>query len=231
LDFESLVSKEDYAHLMNFMYIDSAEKIDEFSEFVRGLGVKKIQDWWDHKEMSAWILPCLIKSQSPMSAEDWDNTAATTNTGEAQHHWTRTQTGSKLSLVEAIETARKLDERVAREIEISIKHGVLVNSNNEPYHRRALNTMRTSTTVRKSRESDERAEKRARIELEIQAEKEGSAARLKVLKERKSATGKAPRTCKASKSSGSRTFFVSASSSGRVVTKTFSNVLIFSTAA
>lgn len=61
-------------------------------------------DWWDHKEMSPWILPCLIKSQSPMSAEDWDNTPATTNTGEAQHHWTKTQTGSKLSLVEAIET-------------------------------------------------------------------------------------------------------------------------------
>lgn len=53
--------------------------------------------------MSAWILPCLIKSQSPMSAEDWDNTPSTTNTGEAQHHWTNLQTGVKQSLVEAIE--------------------------------------------------------------------------------------------------------------------------------
>ncbi|KAJ7657930.1 hypothetical protein B0H17DRAFT_353969 [Mycena rosella] len=105
----------------------------------------------------------------------------------------------------------------------SIKHGVLVNSNNESYHRRARKTTRTSTTVRKSRESDERAEKRARIELEIQAEKEGSAARLKALKECKSATGKAPRIRKASKASGSRTVLVSASSSGRVATKTFTS--------
>lgn len=28
---------------MDFKYIDSAEKLDEFSQFVRGLGVKKIQ--------------------------------------------------------------------------------------------------------------------------------------------------------------------------------------------
>jgi hypothetical protein len=38
-----------------------------------------------------------------MSAEDWDNTPSTTNTGEAQHHWTNLQTGVKQSLVEAIE--------------------------------------------------------------------------------------------------------------------------------
>lgn len=123
-----------------------------------------------------------------------------------------------------------MDQRVAREIEISIKQGVLVNSQNESYHRRARNATRASTTVRKSRESDERARERAHLELEIQAEKEGSAARLKALKERKLATGKAPRTRKASKASGSRTVVVSASSSGRVVTKTFGSVLIFLTA-
>ncbi|KAJ7105560.1 hypothetical protein C8R44DRAFT_886506 [Mycena epipterygia] len=48
-----------------------------------------------------------------MSAEDWDNTPATTNTGEAQHHWTNLNTGVKLSVVEAIESGRKLDERVS----------------------------------------------------------------------------------------------------------------------
>ncbi|KAJ7799947.1 hypothetical protein B0H13DRAFT_2390684 [Mycena leptocephala] len=180
LDFRSLVSEEDYQRLMDFVYIDSAEKLDEFSEFVRGLGVKKIQDWWDHKAMSAWILPCLIKSQSPMSAEDWDSTPSTTNTGEAQHHWTNSQTGVKLSLVEAIESARKLDERVAHEIELSIQSGILVNSHNEAYHRTARNATRHSTTIRKARESHELAE----------AEKRESAARLKALQTRKSATRK-----------------------------------------
>ncbi|KAJ7891481.1 hypothetical protein B0H13DRAFT_2340573 [Mycena leptocephala] len=33
LDFRSLVSEEDYQRLMDFVYIDSAEKLDEFSEF------------------------------------------------------------------------------------------------------------------------------------------------------------------------------------------------------
>ncbi|KAJ7721704.1 hypothetical protein B0H16DRAFT_1335162, partial [Mycena metata] len=114
-------------------------------------------DWWDHKAMSAWILPCLIKSQSPMSAEDWDNTPATTNTGEAQHHWTNLQIGVKQSLVEAMENARKLDERVAREIAISLQSGILVNSQNDSLHRRSRNTTRQSTTARKSHESHRRA--------------------------------------------------------------------------
>ncbi|KAJ7919744.1 hypothetical protein B0H13DRAFT_1868324 [Mycena leptocephala] len=215
---------------MDFVYIDSAEKLDEFSEFVRGLGVKKIQgavpeisslasihlyfaDCWDHKAM-----PCLIKSQSPMSAEDWDSTLSTTNTAEAQHHWTNRQTGVKLSLVEAIESARKLDERVAREIELSIQSSILVNSHNEAYHRRARNATRHTTTFRKARESHELADERARIELEIEAENRKSAARLKALQTRKSATRK-------TKSGGAarseaRTVFVSANSSGRVTTRT-----------
>jgi len=96
LDFKSPVSREDYDRLMNFVYIDLAEKLEDFSDFVRGLGMKKIPkvrffpslvhiihlrtlDWWNNKAMSPWILSCLIKSQSPMSAEDWDNTPATTN--------------------------------------------------------------------------------------------------------------------------------------------------------
>ncbi|KAJ7458041.1 hypothetical protein B0H11DRAFT_2062428, partial [Mycena galericulata] len=220
LDFRSLVSEEDYNRLMDFVYIDSEEALEEFSGFVRGLGVKKIQDWWDHKEMSSWILPCLVKSQSRMSAEDWDNTPATTNTGEAQHHYTNSRTGTKLSLVEAMESGHKLDEGVVREIDISIKSGVLVNPRNESYHRRFRNTTRESTTIRKSRESRALADERAQIQLEIDAEKlaqKESSARLKALQARKSENRK---NSKASKSSCSRTVVVASSSSGRVTTRT-----------
>ncbi|KAJ7174783.1 hypothetical protein C8R46DRAFT_1252853 [Mycena filopes] len=160
--------------------------LNEFSDFVAGLGVKKIQDWWDHKAMSAWILPCLIKSQSPMSAEDWDNTPATTNTGEAQHHWTNTRTGIKLSLVEAIESARN-DEAVVREIETSINSGILLNPHNESSHRRARNLTRQSTAIRKSRD----------------------AAWLKELNARKSAAGRGGKSRAGRRAAGS-------SSSGRV---------------
>ncbi|KAJ7724761.1 hypothetical protein B0H16DRAFT_1698535 [Mycena metata] len=173
--------------------------------------------WWDHKAMSPWILPCLIKSQSPMNAEDWDNTPATTNTGEGQHHWTNLQIGTKQSLVEAIENARKLDERVAHEIAISLESGILVNSQNESYHRRSRNTTRQTTAAHKSRESHEVADERAEVEREIQAlqaEKQDAATRLKELRTRKSALGKK------SKGSKARSVVVSASSSGRVKTRT-----------
>ncbi|KAJ7488638.1 hypothetical protein B0H11DRAFT_1069818, partial [Mycena galericulata] len=170
--------------------------------------------------MSSWILPCLVKSQSRMSAEDWDNTPATTNTGEAQHHYTNSRTGTKLSLVEAMESGHKLDEGVVREIDISIKSGVLVNPRNESYHRRSRNTTRESTTIRKSRESRALADERAQIQLEIDAEKlaqKESSARLKALQARKSENRK---NSKASKSSCSRTVVVASSSSGRVTTRT-----------
>jgi hypothetical protein len=113
-----------------------------------------------------------------------------------------------------------LDERVAREIEISIRSGVLINSQNESYNRRARNTTRQSTAMRKSHASHQLADERAEIELEIEAlraEKQDSAARLKALQTRKS------EICKKSKMgtlNGTRTVVVSASSSGRVKTRT-----------
>ncbi|KAJ6573309.1 hypothetical protein B0H10DRAFT_2199442 [Mycena sp. CBHHK59/15] len=213
LDFKSLVSEADYQRLMDFIYIDSTEKLDEFSEFVRGLGVKKIQDWWDHKAISPWILPCLIKSQSPMSADDWDSTPSTTNTGEGQHHWTNSRTGIKLSLVEAIESTRKLDMEVLREIEISKKSGVLINSHNESSHRRVRNTTRQSTTMRKVHESNQLSEERDNIDIEMADLKE----KMKALKERRSATGKTAKT--SASSAASRRVVASASSCGRVKTR------------
>ena len=115
------------------------------------------------------------------------------------------------------QSARKVDERVAREIEIAIKTGVLVNSRNESSHRLARTTTRQSTTIRKSRESRELTEERARIQMEIDAVKKNSAARLKELQALKTATGK-PR--KSVKTTQPRSVFVSADSSGRVKTAT-----------
>ncbi|KAJ7358073.1 hypothetical protein DFH08DRAFT_1042869 [Mycena albidolilacea] len=111
-------------------------------------------------------------------------------------------------------------ERVAREMEISIRSGVLINSQNESYNRRARNTTRQSTAMRKSNASHQLADERAEIELEIEAiraEKQDSAPRLKALQTRKSEIRKMSKT---GTSSGTRTVVVSASSSGRVKTRT-----------
>ncbi|KAJ7204524.1 hypothetical protein C8J57DRAFT_1735048 [Mycena rebaudengoi] len=49
LDFKSHVPEDDYNRLMDFTYIDSEERLADFSDFVRGLGVKKIQGAVSHR--------------------------------------------------------------------------------------------------------------------------------------------------------------------------------------
>ncbi|KAJ7078715.1 hypothetical protein B0H15DRAFT_859941 [Mycena belliarum] len=185
LDFQSLVSERDYRRIMDFVYLDSEEQLTELSEFICGLGVKKIQDWWDHKYKSAWILPCLLRFKSRIPGSDWDQTPLTTNTGEGQHHATNIRTGTKLSLVEAAESARNVDLAAAQSIAISIQSGVLVNSNNESAHRRSRNAVRQSTRLHQSHESQELADERAETERQLaasKAEQKRLAERLKAMK-------------------------------------------------
>ncbi|KAJ7898021.1 hypothetical protein B0H14DRAFT_2332437, partial [Mycena olivaceomarginata] len=151
--FKSLVTSDQHAQLANFVYIGSAEKLAEFSKFIRDLGIKKIQDWWAHKEMHPWIIPCIVKSQSRIPADVWDTTPSTTNTNEGQHAWTNSITGTGLSLVEALRY--RLDRTVADEIEMSLRTGIVANPNNEVSHCVARNTGRQSTRARNARESEE----------------------------------------------------------------------------
>jgi hypothetical protein len=64
----------------------------------------KHSDWWNHKVKSKWIIPCILGSQSKIHPNHWGTTPATTNTGEAQHHWTNKLTGIGLSPVDGIES-------------------------------------------------------------------------------------------------------------------------------
>ncbi|KAJ6579343.1 hypothetical protein B0H10DRAFT_2235817 [Mycena sp. CBHHK59/15] len=111
--------------------------------------------------------PCLVKSQSRIPAADWDSTPAKTNTGEAQQHWMNSLTGTKLSLVEAIESAREVDENVARKIAASIDTGILTNPHNEAYHRMSRNLLRQATAAheKESRRESSAREKELRDQL------------------------------------------------------------------
>ncbi|KAJ7689326.1 hypothetical protein B0H17DRAFT_640822 [Mycena rosella] len=210
-DFRALVNAADFARLTNFTYIESDETLAAFSAFVYGLGKKEITNWWAHKEMNAWIIPCLIKSQSLLSADVWDITPSTTNTNEAQHAWTNAQTGIRLSVVEALKSAQAVDEKVAEEIQMSIRTGIMANPNNEIVHRLARNGQRLSASARKTRESRQATElsKDLQIRLDTETEKRReSTALTKALKEQLKASKQASK-------SGSSTI-LSASSSGRV---------------
>ncbi|KAJ7737455.1 hypothetical protein DFH07DRAFT_753048 [Mycena maculata] len=206
-DFKSLVSSDDHKRLLDFVYIESTEALAEFSAFVKRPGVKKITDWWAHKEINAWIIPCLVKSQSLIPADVWDSTPSTTNTNEAQHHWTKTLTGTKLTLVEAIEKYVTSDNLPAFT-------GALTNTHNEVAHRMARNSQRQSKIAEKARQSQEQTAERKQLETELAEEVEArrqSSVRTKEISARlklvKNSAKKLPAT-------------LVASSSGRVKTMT-----------
>ncbi|KAJ6614357.1 hypothetical protein B0H10DRAFT_2436006 [Mycena sp. CBHHK59/15] len=217
-EFKALISADEYKQLKDFMYIDSTEALGSFSQFIGGLGVKKIQDWWAHKEMNDWVIPCLVKSQSNILPEHWDSTPATTNTGEAQHHWTNSLTGIKLTVVEGIESARRIDQDVVSEVRTSTISGVLLNSSNEMFHRLGRNSQRQSTAAKKSRESAKLGERAAELQAKINGEKtllKGYQAELRSLKGTSSRS-----TSTKTQKNGNDSVIVSASSCGRVKTVT-----------
>ncbi|KAG6825944.1 hypothetical protein H0H92_001763 [Tricholoma furcatifolium] len=150
LDFKSAVSTEDYQRLLNFPYLESEKDLDDFTLFVKNLKIKKIEDWWKHKIQSEWILPCIVRSKSQILPEHWAITPATTNMGEAQHHWTNRQSGIKLPLVEAIIFAREIDERVSEEVKLAFSTGILANKQTELFHRTSRKAQRQSAAARKA---------------------------------------------------------------------------------
>ncbi|KAF7314802.1 hypothetical protein MKEN_00954600 [Mycena kentingensis (nom. inval.)] len=191
LDFRSLVNDQDYHRLLNFATeITSEETLAGFREFVYALGIPKITQWFDHKDLNAWTLRCLCKGRSQLTAEQWDSTPSTTNTGEAQHHWTNTQTGIKLPLVEAIETARKLDLAVLSEVQLAFESGILTNPHNELAKRTARKLTRHAATARKYRETRAAAQAADLLDADIAEaarQQKEAAERLKDLRAQKSA--------------------------------------------
>ncbi|KAK6991613.1 hypothetical protein R3P38DRAFT_2659983 [Favolaschia claudopus] len=220
-DFKSLVTPEQYNRLMNFMYIDSKERLEEFSRFVNDLGIKKIQDWWAHKEIHDWIIPCLVKAFSNIYPDDWDTTPATTNTGETQHHWTNAMTGKKLSLVEAIERLISTDAWQRIGGAAALKQGILTNTHNGEYERLSRNSQRQAKAAQKVRQNDELTEISNGISEELVVLKQSRqqlSAREKELRQKLKDTKLATKAGKkqASRSNASRSVIVSSSSTGRV---------------
>ncbi|KAF8966029.1 hypothetical protein BDZ97DRAFT_1917737 [Flammula alnicola] len=128
---ESEVTAEEYRRLLDFPYLKMQAEVDEFAAWIVSLKNLKVTAWWQHKIQNKWILPSIIKALSKIKPEDWDLTAASTNIGEGQHHWTNINTGIKLTLLEAVVT-------------------------NDTYTRMSRNTTRASTASRKVRENRER---------------------------------------------------------------------------
>ncbi|KAJ7176340.1 hypothetical protein C8R43DRAFT_1102271 [Mycena crocata] len=165
------VTDEVFKRLMDFPYLKTEEQLAEFTAWIGTLKIKKVQDWWKHKLQYPWIRPSLIKTLSRIHPDDWDITDASTNLNEGQHHWTNQQTGVHLTILEAIETARKVDFKTAREVQDSLETGLLDNNSNNMLHRMGRNVQRKSNNLAKQRAATQKSAETEELQAEVDAEK------------------------------------------------------------
>ncbi|KIJ46806.1 hypothetical protein M422DRAFT_249546 [Sphaerobolus stellatus SS14] len=128
-------SDEEFQYLCRFRNLSSDAELKAFEQFCLSHSSVKIQDWCKQKIMHTWLWPSLIKSFSKIPLEDWDLNCADTNLNEGSHLQTNQATGTSLTLLEAIEMARVLDERKAEELELAKKLCLLPNRHNTDEHR------------------------------------------------------------------------------------------------
>ncbi|KAJ7726658.1 hypothetical protein B0H14DRAFT_2641045 [Mycena olivaceomarginata] len=66
---------------------------------------------------------------------------------QCQHHWTNQRTDVKLTILEAVESARKVNFKTAREVKDSLDTGILDNNSNNIFHRMQRKGQRNANTV------------------------------------------------------------------------------------
>ncbi|KAJ7301875.1 hypothetical protein DFH08DRAFT_992172 [Mycena albidolilacea] len=168
---KTYVTPDVLKRLMDFPYLKTEEDLADFTSWISTLGIKKVQDWWKHKLQYPWILPSLIKSRSRIHSADWDITDSSTNLNDGQHHWTNQQTGVKLTILEAIEVARKVDFKTARKVKDSLETGILNNNSNNVLHRMGRNVQRKSNSLAKSRAAAQKESETNELQAQVDAAK------------------------------------------------------------
>ncbi|KAJ7801467.1 hypothetical protein B0H14DRAFT_2246101, partial [Mycena olivaceomarginata] len=128
------VTDDQYTRLIQSPYLKTDTDIDDFTAWIGTLKIKKVTDWWKHKLQYPWILPSLIKSRFRIHPADWDITDSSANLNGGQHHWTNQRTGVKLTILEVVESARKVDFKTARKVKDSLDTSILDNNSNDIFH-------------------------------------------------------------------------------------------------
>ena len=92
-------------------------------------GNDEILNWLSDKEgKRSWVLKCVSRATTKMKRDDWNSTSDSTNLAESAHALSQ-RDGTKLTLVAAIERARRLDQRflegknAAENMGIMSRHG------------------------------------------------------------------------------------------------------------
>ncbi|EIM80963.1 uncharacterized protein STEHIDRAFT_161971 [Stereum hirsutum FP-91666 SS1] len=152
------LSKEDYTYVSNLPSIETDDDFERYKLFCINHSSQKLRGmpipspyWFKHKTDNSWILPCAMRSRTKIALNAWDSTPNTTNGNESQHAWTNQQTGTGMSLLEAIMSAQKVDSQVAAELAAVRQHGgVFKNKHNEYSDRMGKRITRNQNTARKA---------------------------------------------------------------------------------
>ncbi|KIK57890.1 hypothetical protein GYMLUDRAFT_246542 [Collybiopsis luxurians FD-317 M1] len=126
------------------------EVVNEFMDWVKGLSHSQVQGM--NLKLQAFILSSIIHCFSNMGAESWALTELSTNLNEAQHAWTNCFTGTDLSLLKAILSAKTLDFNTSEEMALSLCSSALKNPQNSHFNwtRRQLNCESNKANKRKA---------------------------------------------------------------------------------
>ncbi|KAJ7440399.1 hypothetical protein B0H11DRAFT_1660472, partial [Mycena galericulata] len=142
-------------------YLKTQQEIDDFVQWCKESEYKVVRDWIADKDSIPWFFPSINQFLSKIPEEDWYLTPGNTNLNESAHPYTNQHTGTNLSLLEAIQTAYKLDLSVEEKLRAIDINCVLPNHLNTKPHRDHRNDARRSSHFRQAVERSE-----ARLELE-----------------------------------------------------------------
>ncbi|KAJ7615487.1 hypothetical protein FB45DRAFT_757736 [Roridomyces roridus] len=181
-DMAKVVPDEPMARIRRCLYIKTQQELEEFIEWCKNSEYKVVRDWIADKESIPWFFPSINRHFSKIPEEDWYLTPGD-NLNESAHPYTNKHTGTNLSLLEAIDSAYKLDCEVEAKLCQIIASGVLMNHRNTKPERDSNNARRRESHRKQAADRFE-----ARTELqELDDAIQRSAAETKQLREQKKA--------------------------------------------
>ncbi|PPQ70451.1 hypothetical protein CVT24_013272 [Panaeolus cyanescens] len=142
------VSKDVMDRIRGFPFLKTKAEVDEFVLFCQNSEYKCVRDWINDKKGSEWFIPSVNQYMSKISEEDWYLTPGDTNLNESAHPFTNIHTGTNLSLLEAINLARVLDNDVSEKMKLAEINCILPNPANTKAERDHNNRKRLEMRTR-----------------------------------------------------------------------------------
>ncbi|KAF4566597.1 hypothetical protein EYR36_012028 [Pleurotus pulmonarius] len=199
-DFDKLsshLSVDENQKIRTIKHLETQEEIKQLMTWCEKSSNKHIRDWASDKKNVLWFVPSINEHHSKIPAEDWYLSPSDTNLNKGSHPNTNLRTGTSLSLLEAIVSARDYDKAVASKIQDAEDNHVLPNHRNTVSHRLHINVKRA---VAKQAKSNQYYDTLSEV-TEVEARIKSTAQELKDLQARKK-TLKVPRGTKARKDQG-----------------------------